>query len=60
MESDVKVTRIYQRKDARGKASWSAEAFPENTEELLLDAKEEDADDYYGLNYDALEDELID
>ncbi len=30
--------------DARGNASWSAEAFPKNTEELLLDANEEDED----------------
>eukprot|EP00794_Sanderia_malayensis_P004953 gene4953-biopygen4015 len=46
--------------DARGNASWSAEAFPENVEELLLDANEADEDDYDASNDDALEDEFTD
>ena len=39
--------------DARGNASWSAEAFPENFEELHLNANEEDEDIYNGSNDDA-------
>ncbi len=47
--------------DARGNASWSAEAFPENAEELLLDANEEDGGDHDGSNDHALvEDDFTD
>eukprot|EP00794_Sanderia_malayensis_P001870 gene1870-biopygen1697 len=46
--------------DARGNAPWSPEAFPENVEELLLHANEEDEGDYDGSNDDALEDEFTD
>ncbi len=34
--------------------------FPENVNELLLDANEEDEEDYDGSSDDALEDELTD
>eukprot|EP00794_Sanderia_malayensis_P016288 gene16288-biopygen13837 len=46
--------------DARGNAAWSADAFPENVEELRLNANEADEDDYDGSNDDALEDEFTD
>ena len=39
--------------DARGNASWSAEAFPENVEDLHLNANEEDEYVYNGSNDDA-------